>query len=225
VRPAATPADSAAAVVTPETSPPGTVLPDGGRPLRADAARNREAVLTAAEEEFAARGLEASISAIARRAGIAKGTVFRHFATKEDLATAIAARHARELTAIARRLRGSTDPEAALLEFLTEAAGRLQRRRVAVLMTVPAPGSELDRLQREVHDAVVPLVDEARAAGVLREDVTGTDVFLLMCAPVHTVDALADPPPELWRRYVGVVFDGLRPAGASPLAHPAPTWR
>ncbi|MCP2267086.1 TetR family transcriptional regulator [Promicromonospora thailandica] len=216
---------SPAASTTP-TAPADTdaVLPGAGRPLRADAARNREAVLTAAEEEFAEHGLEASISAIARRAGVAKGTVFRHFATKEELATAIAARHAQELTSLARRLRGAADAEAALLEFLTEAAGRLQRRRVAVLMTVPAPGSELAHLQREVHDEVVLLVDEARAAGVVRPDVTGTDVFLLMCAPVHAVDYLADPPPELWRRYVGVILDGLRPDGASPLPHPAPTW-
>ncbi|MFI6423727.1 TetR/AcrR family transcriptional regulator [Promicromonospora sp. NPDC050880] len=200
------------------------VLTDASRPLRADAARNREALLTAAEEEFAAQGLDASIADIARRAGVAKGTVFRHFATKEELATAIAARHAQELTAVARRLRGSADAGAALLEFMTEAAGRLQRRRVAVLMTVPAPGSELARLQQEVHDEVVLLTDEARAAGAVRPDITGTDVFLLMCAPVHAVDYVADPPPELWRRYVGVVFDGLRPDGAHPLAHAAPTW-
>lgn len=199
-------------------------VPDASRPLRADAARNREALLTAAEEEFAERGLDASIADIARRAGVAKGTVFRHFPTKEDLATAIAARHAEELTAVARRLRGSADAGAAVLEFLTEAAGRLQRRRVAVLMTVPAPGSELARLQRQVHDEVVLLVDEARAAGAVRADVTGTDVFLLMCAPVHTVETLADPPADLWRRYVGVVFDGLRPDGAHPLPHPAPSW-
>jgi len=205
-------------------TPTARTLPDAGRPLRADAARNREALLTAAEEEFAARGLDASIADIARRAGVAKGTVFRHFATKEELATAIAARHAEELTALARRLHGSVDAEAAILEFLTEAAARLQRRRVAVLMSVPAPGSELARLQRQVHDELVLLVDEAREAGVIRADITGTDVFLLMCAPVHTVDYLADPPPELWRRYVGVIFDGLRPEGAHALPHPAPSW-
>jgi AcrR family transcriptional regulator len=209
--------------VTP-AAPTDTAIADAARPLRADAARNREALLTAAEEEFAARGLDASIADIARRAGVAKGTVFRHFATKEALATAIAARHAEELTALARRLRAAPDPEAALLEFLTEAAGRLQRRRVAVLMTVPAPGSELARLQRQVHDEVVLLVDKARDAGAVRPDITGTDVFLLMCAPVHTVDYLADPPPELWRRYVGVLFDGLRPGSAHPLPHPAPSW-
>lgn len=205
-------------------APADAAIADAARPLRADAARNREALLTAAEEEFAARGLDASIADIARRAGVAKGTVFRHFATKEALATAIAARHAEELTALARRLRAEPDPEAALLEFLTEAAGRLQRRRVAVLMTVPAPGSELARLQRQVHDEVVLLVDKARDAGAVRPDITGTDVFLLMCAPVHTVDYLADPPPELWRRYVGVLFDGLRPGSAHPLPHPAPSW-
>ena len=59
------------------------------RPLRADAARNRALLLAAAADEFAERGLDASVADIARRAGVGKGTVFRHFPTKDDLIAAI----------------------------------------------------------------------------------------------------------------------------------------
>jgi len=70
--------------------------------VRADAARNRESLLAAAEQEFAERGLSASVADIARRAGVAKGTVFRHFATKEDLIASIVCAHIAALTEAAR---------------------------------------------------------------------------------------------------------------------------
>src|SRR4029453_12202897 len=59
------------------------------RALRADAARNRSLLLAAATQEFAAHGLDASVADFARRAGIGKGTVFRHFPTKDDLLAAV----------------------------------------------------------------------------------------------------------------------------------------
>lgn len=69
------------------------------------------------------------------------------------------------------------------------------------------------------------LVDRARAAGALRADVTGTDVFLLMCSPLHAVENLpGDPVPGLWRRYLDIIFDGLRPDGAHPLTSAPPAW-
>ena len=57
----------------------------------------------------------------------------------------------------------------------------------------------------------------------MRPDVTGTDVVLLMCAPVHVIEYLPNPAPDLWRRYLAIIFDGLRPEGANPLpTHPRP---
>ncbi len=195
-----------------------------GRTLRADAARNRELLLAAAEQEFAERGLDASIADIARRAGVAKGTVFRHFATKEELVAAIVAGHFAALTAVARGLLEAADPGAALLEFLTVAAEGLQEQDLTFLQTVAGDDSEVARLQDQVHAGVDALVVRAREAGAVRADVTGTDVFLLICAPVHATGFLRDPEPGLWRRYLGIIFDGLRPEGAAPLPAPAPVW-
>ncbi|MGV9799666.1 TetR/AcrR family transcriptional regulator [Mycobacterium sp. NPDC003449] len=199
-------------------------MPPTVRPLRSDAARNRESLLAAAEEEFAERGLEASVADIARRAGVAKGTVFRHFATKEELIAAIVSRHMTALTTVARELLDSSDPGAALLEFLTVAADQRQQRDLTFLTTASAGDTQVARLYDQLHATVVSLVDRARESGAVRQDVTGTDVFVLICAPVHAVEYLSDPPPDLWRRYLAIIFDGLRPEGAHPLPRPAPSW-
>lgn len=200
-------------------------MPDIARPLRADAARNRALLLSAAEDEFAEHGLEASMADIAQRAGVAKGTVFRHFATKEDLIIAVVGGHFATLIDVARQLLDSADPGAALLEFLTVAAGALHQHDLTVLQAVAQTDEHVVALRDEVHASVDALVDRAREAGAVRSDVTGTDVFALICTPVHAAGFLPDAAPDAWRRFLGIIFDGLRPEGASPLPTPAPTWR
>ncbi len=73
-----------------------------------------------------------------------------------------------------------------------------------------------------MFDTVCALVDRAREHGAVRADVTGADVILLMCAPNHVTSYVPDAPPDLWRRYLAIIFDGLRPEGARPLPHPPP---
>lgn len=192
------------------------------RSLRADAARNRESLLAAAEEVFAERGVEASVADIARRAGVAKGTVFRHFASKDDLIASLVCEHLVTLTDAAHRLSDADDPGAALLEFLTIAADQRRQHDLTYLQTYSAGDARVIAIRDAVHAGVETLVANARAAGAIRPDVTGTDVFLLMCAPVHVMDGLSDPPPDLWRRYLAIIFDGLRPEGATALPLPAP---
>ncbi len=197
-------------------------MTSSARGLRADAARNRESLLAAAEEVFAERGVEASVADIARRAGVAKGTVFRHFTSKEDLIASLVCEHLVTLTDAVHRLAEAEDPGAALLEFLTIAADQRRQHDLTYLMTYSANDARVVAIRDEVHAGVDMLVANAHAAGVIRTDVTGTDVFLLMCAPVHVMDGLSDPPPDLWRRYLAIIFDGLRPEGASALPLPAP---
>lgn len=192
--------------------------------LRADAARNRGLVLAAAEAEFAARGLTASVADIAERAGVAKGTVFRHFATKEALIVAIVAEHIEALTTVARSLADAADSGAALLHFLTAAADQRRQRDITFLLSFSADDQVVLRVREELHDAIGALLDRARADGVIRADVTATDLFLLMCAPVHVVENLPGAPDDLWQRYLGIIFDGLRTEGSTPLPRPAPAW-
>lgn len=192
------------------------------RPLRADAARNRELLLAAAEAEFVERGPEASVADIARRAGVGKGTVFRHFATKEDLIVAVVQKHAGALEVIAQSLLEAEDAGAALLELLTAAAGQRQQGDLSFLLNARDAGPQVVAMRNRLYATVGLLVDRARESGAIRADVTGTDVVLLMCAPNHVVEFVPDPAPDLWQRYLAIIFDGLRPEGAHPLPQPAP---
>ena len=192
------------------------------RPLRADAARNRELLLAAAADEFAERGLDASVADIARRAGVGKGTVFRHFATKDDLLAAIVLDRIDALNAVGERLLQAADPGAALLEFLTAAAHQRQQLDLSFLQEAGELNPEVTRVRAQMFQTVGALVERARKHGTVRADVTGTDVILLMCAPNHVTSYVHDAPPDLWQRYLAIIFDGLRAEGAHPLPHPPP---
>lgn len=192
------------------------------RPLRADAARNRRLLLAAAADEFAERGLDASVADIARRAGVGKGTVFRHFATKDDLLAAIVIDRMDALNAVGEGLLNAADPGAALLEFLTVAAHQRQQRDLSFLQEAGELNAEVVKVRVQMFHTVHRLVDRARAHGAVRDDVTGTDVILLMCAPNYVTGYVPDASPDLWRRYLAIIFDGLRPDGAHPLPHPPP---
>lgn len=191
------------------------------RPLRADAARNRRLLLAAAADEFAERGLDASVADIARRAGVGKGTVFRHFATKDDLLAAIVVDRIDALSAAGERLLDAADPGAALLEFLTVAAHQRQQCDLSFLQGAELP-AEVTRVRTQMFQTAHLLVDRAREHGAVRADVTGADVILLMCAPNYVTGYVPDAPPDLWQRYLAIIFDGLRPEGAHPLPHPPP---
>jgi AcrR family transcriptional regulator len=192
------------------------------RPLRADAARNRELLLAAAADEFAERGLDASVADIARRAGVGKGTVFRHFATKDDLLAAIVLDRIDALNAVGEGLLEAADPGAALLEFLTVAAHQRQQRDLSFLQEAGELNAEVTRVRARMFHTVHTLVDRAREHGAVRADITGTDVILLMCAPNYVTSYVPDASPDLWRRYLAIIFDGLRPQGAHPLPQPSP---
>jgi AcrR family transcriptional regulator len=179
-------------------------------------------LLAAAADELAERGLDASVADIARRAGVGKGTVFRHFATKDDLIAAIVLDRIDQLNAVGRRVLDAEDPAAALLEFLTAAGRQHQQRDLSFLHEAGELGAEVTAARTTMFQIIDTLVARAREQGALRPDVTGTDVALLMCAPNYVTSYLPDPAPDLWLRYLSIIFDGLRPQGAHPLSPPPP---
>lgn len=197
------------------------------RPLRADAARNRRQLLRAAADAFAEHGVDVSVAEIAQRAGIGKGTVFRHFATKEQLLAAILCDQIDELTATGTALLKADDPVAALLEFMTAGVEQQARDRSFCEATngiaredpdVQAAGGRLNR-------AAEALADQARRHGGIRADITGNDIVLLLRGAYQASAPFADTAPELWRRYLAVIFDGLRPGtGPLPPATAALEW-
>jgi AcrR family transcriptional regulator len=194
------------------------------RSPRADAVRNRQLLLSAAAEAFAEQGTEVSIAEIAQRAGVGKGTVFRHFATKEDLIAVIAGEMIDSLVAAGMRLSDATDPAAALLEFMTSAIELLARDR-AFCEVVGRPSLQQPAVRTGIEqlcEVVEALTDRAREQGAIRQDITGRDIVLLLGGVHQTAAPLEDTQPQLWRRYLGLVFVGIRTQTPSPLPHPPP---
>jgi AcrR family transcriptional regulator len=200
------------------TNPPAT------RPPRTDAVRNRQLLLRAAAEAFAEQGTEASIAEIAQRAGIGKGTVFRHFATKEDLIAAIMGEMIGRLVTSGMELSDAADPASALLEFMTTGIELLAMDR-AFCEVVGRPSLQHPAVRAGIGrlcEVVETLTSRARRQGVIRPDITGQDIVLLLGGVYQTAAPLADTQPQLWRRYLGLIFDGMRAQPAQPLPHLPP---
>jgi AcrR family transcriptional regulator len=190
------------------------------RPLRSDAERNRRLVLEAAAQAFAEEGFDVGMAEIARRAGVGNATVFRRFASKEDLYAAIVDEKIAELAAAATLAAELDDPWEALVRYL-ETSAELQARDRGFFQATEQhllERPELLRRHRVVLDVVDPLVARAQAAGVVRDDVTTLDVLGLAKGAVACV------PPGLredgWRRPLALVLDALRPEAATPLPVP-----
>ncbi|MEV1330456.1 helix-turn-helix domain-containing protein [Micromonospora costi] len=191
---------------------------------RADMVRNRRLLLEAATAAFAEHGVEVSIGEIAQRAGLAKGTVFRHFASKEDLLAAIMLQMLDQLIGTAERLVDADDAAAALQEFMTDGVEVLAADR-AFCEVIGRPSlqhSEVRDAIGRLRDAAEALTARARDQGAVRADVTGTDIVLLLGGIHQTAAPLLAEEPHAWRRYLALALDGLRATGAPDLPYPPP---
>lgn len=189
----------------------------GGRGLRADARRNREKVLGAAQQMFAAEGLAVPLDEIARRAGVGPGTVHRHFSSKEDLYLAVAIDQVEQLAAQAKDLAVNGDPETALFTQLSAmmASGA---ENVAVKSALAAAEFDLraaapsvaEDLTRQVAD----LLGRAQAAHAVRGDITVEEVMALVAGAFAAIrHAGAESDNGRSTHLARLILDGLRPQG------------
>lgn len=152
------------------------------RPLRADARRNRDAVLAAARERFEAEGALASLDGIAQRAGVGNATLYRHFPTRDDLLAALIS------SGIAEALDGSprpSEPGAALRAWLADLAWRLRTWHElpsCVFAAVTGDESALTPACAPLQARTAELLEAARAAGAMRDDVQAEELFELITA-------------------------------------------
>jgi AcrR family transcriptional regulator len=193
-------------------------------PLRADAERNRQRLLAAAKELFAARGLDVTLDEIARHAGVGTGTAYRRFANKDALIDALMVDRVGELAAIAREGLAEPDPGVALTSFFERALALMAADR-GLTEVLFSPGRGRERVAH-ARGAIAPvvgeLVERAVAAGAVRSDIAMTDVPVINFMLYTVVDFAREVEPELYKRYLRIVLDGLRPRDdLDPLPAPA----
>lgn len=183
----------------------------GGKPLRVDARRNRDAVLAVAAEAFSEHGVEASLEDIARQAGVGIGTLYRHFPTREDLVFGVYRREVERLCEAVDELSAAHPPDEALRlwmeRFVDYAATK--RGMIGLLRTMMQDSRvELFQgLKGSIHDAAGTLLGRAAQAGLVRGDVTPDELLRGLGGICMANDA---DSPDTALRLVAIVFDGMR---------------
>lgn len=194
------------------------------RTLRADARRNRERLLAAACAAFAEHGFDVGVAEIARRAGVGTGTFFRHFPTKLDLEVAVVLEHSDNMRAVLAEALAEPDPWTGFELAMTRAVELMACDRCMGQAASPEllADSRMQSLRREFTEAYEELLRRGREAGAIRPDIQPEDLMVLITTVGSTMERFGQADSELWRRYLGVVLDGLRAAGAAPLSPEAP---
>lgn len=183
-----------------------------GRPLRKDAERNRTRILEAARELFAAKGLEPNLNDVARHAGVGVGTVYRRFATKEELLEAIFEDALNQLTALAESALRQQDSWQAFVCFVEQQCEMTATDRGLreIAFSKCYGGDRVTAAKDRLSAVTTSLVECAQSSGQLRPGVSATDLPLLALLAGTVSEFAGHVDAELWRRYVAVLLEGMR---------------
>jgi AcrR family transcriptional regulator len=203
--------------------------PAGERPLRRDAERNRQRILAAAAQVFTERGLDATLDEVARAAGVGVGTVYRRFPDKEALVAALFRERVDNLVTVAEDACAAADPWQAIVSYLEYAAGAMagDTGLRQLMMFATYDRDQVCYARDRMRPVISRLVQRAQASGDLRGDFEATDVKMIAFMLASLAEYAAAVTPDVWRRYLAMLIDGLRPSRGttSPLPVPAPTVR
>ena len=183
-----------------------------GAPRRADAQRNRDRLLAAAETALNAHGADASLDDIARAAGVGNATLYRHFPTRAMLIEAVYNQRIAALCALAAELSRTREPDRALHEWLHALAVHMTDSRVLTeaFMAVHdgsggAKPPQFAAWHRAIFDAAAPLLNAARGAGAIRPDLDLMELMALTAAVARAAD------PARAGRFLDILIEGITP--------------
>jgi len=194
--------------------------------LRADATRNRDAILAAAKEIFAERGIEASLEEIAARARVGIATLYRRFPSRQHLVAAALVEKVAKYAEAAEAALAIPDAWVGFCSYVrTICELQAGDRGLADLLSMTLPADErVERLRAAAHDHVAKLIDRAKAAGKLRDDFVSEDLLILLIANAALVHVTRAEAPGASRRLVALALDAFgRTDAAGPLPSPPST--
>jgi AcrR family transcriptional regulator len=195
------------------------------QPLRKDAEKNRQRILEAARELFAERGLSVTLNDIAHHAGVGVATVYRRFPDKELLIDSLFEEQLDEWQRLFEEGLADPDPWHAIITVHERALELWARNRglKEIVLGSPQASERATRQRTQLHPLAAKLIERAQAAGKVRADATTQDFGVVLVMVGAVMDAAEDVNPELWRRYIRITLQGLRPQQAplEPLPVPA----
>jgi AcrR family transcriptional regulator len=188
------------------------------RGLRKDAERNRRRILDAARELFAQEGLGVTLNDIAHHAGVGVGTVYRRFRDKAQLLDELFEEQVGALVALMEDALADPDPWRGLTDYLRRGLELQAQDRAfrEILLDTPEGTERLGQLRARLFPLGTRLVQRAKDAGELRADFEPQDLPLLVMMLTAVIDAAEAVAPDLWRRYLEVVIQGLRATPGPP---------
>lgn len=205
------------------------------RAPRRDALRNRAAIVDSACTAFAERGLDAPLEPIAAAAGVGNATLYRHFPERAALWEAVLQEPLQEVLDLMRECLALSedDPWAGFATFIRRTADIEARREgFSALMTTRFTGAPtLLALRAEIQDGLESLFRHAQDAGAIRADAALEDIAVVQLSTARAIETFGEVAPELHRRWVDLVLDGLRAPGAEreplggPPLRPNQIWR
>jgi len=160
---------------------------------------------------------------VARRAGVGIGTVYRRFPDKEALIDAVFEDALRDLVAIVREALDEPDAWRGFCAYLERVMALNANNRAlhAVLGSQEHGRGRLDAIRARMRPLTRKLIERAHEQGTLRADFSPGDLPLVFAAAGRVVELTQAADPDVWRRFLALLLDGLRAEGATPLPHPA----
>jgi AcrR family transcriptional regulator len=195
-------------------------------PRRRDALERHDKLIAAAQREFATHGVEASLEQIARDAGVAIGTLYRHFPTRLDLLMAAFTPRVQEFLDGATKALEMADPWDGFVYYL-ENLFRVQagdRGFNDFLSRRFTDSAETERIHDEMCRQIEEVLTRAQDAGAARRDITLADIVNLIWSNGRIIEATSDTAPNAWRRYLYLMLDAYRAERAHPIPEPPMTY-
>ncbi|WBB69348.1 TetR/AcrR family transcriptional regulator [Micromonospora sp. WMMD812] len=203
----------------------GTSARGAARPPRAerrDSIRNRERIIDTARALFTSEGLDAPMDKIATTAGVAPGTLYRHFPSRLQLWEAVLEPPLRAQLELVDRAVANPDRWAGVTEFIMETCAlEAERGGYLNLMTTRFDGApRLVTLRGQIQRRIEELFDRAREEGAVRPDFTVEDLIFITLSNSRVAEVTRTVAPGAWRRNAELFLDSIRPERAHPLTQP-----